>query len=318
MLEVSVIVPTRNRSAYLDMTLRSVLRQQHVDLEVIVIDEASTDDTPAVVARFDNSRVRVIQHTRPMGVTAARNEGAVAARGEWLSFLDDDDLWAPDKLVLQLRAAREARVDWAYSGAVVIGQHEQFLRAQYPLPAASVRQALLRYYAIPGGGSNIVVRRSTWDEVGPFDSRMSPTEDWDMCLRLAKHGAAACVDRPSVARRIHTTNSTLEIADVVRGAKLIETVHQTRLDWARLHRWMAHSCLRGGRRRAALGHLVRAALLHGDITGVASELSAILRQRIVRRAPRERPSDDPWRVAASHWIEELRGEAAVAAALDDR
>jgi glycosyltransferase involved in cell wall biosynthesis len=287
-------------------------------LEVIVIDEASTDDTPAVIAAFGDSRVRIIRNARPVRVAAARNQGAAEARGQWLSFLDDDDLWAPDKLVLQIRAAREANADWAYSGAVVIDDHERFVTAQYPVPTASVRAALLRYNAIPGGGSNILVRRSTWQQAGPFVSRMSPTEDWDMCHRLAKHGAAACVDRPSVARRIHTTNATLEIADVVRGAKLIETVHQTRLDWARLHRWMAHSCLRSGRRRAALGHFVRAALLHGDITGVASELSAILRQRIVRRAPRERPSDDPWRVAASHWIEELRCEAGIAAALDDR
>jgi GT2 family glycosyltransferase len=256
-----------------------------------------------------------------VGVAAARNRGAAEARAQWLSFLDDDDLWAPDKLVLQLRAAREANVDWAYSGAVVIDHDERFVRAEYPLPATSVRAALLRYYPIPGGGSNILVRTSTWQQVGPFQSRMSTTEDWDMCIRLAKHSAAACVDRPSVARRIHATNSTLDISEVIRGTKLLEAIHETRVDWGKLHRWMAHSCLRAGRPRAALGQFVRAAL-HGQSVAVASDVGAILRERIAARfpqaAPRDKPSDDPWRVAASQWIAELRSEAAPDAAPENR
>jgi glycosyltransferase involved in cell wall biosynthesis len=320
-MDVTVIVPTRNRSALLAMTLRSVLRQQHVDLEVVVVDEASTDDTQAVIAAFDDCRVRVIRHARPVGVSAARNRGAVEARAEWLSFLDDDDLWAPDKLVLQLRAARDANVDWAYSGAVVIDDHARFVRAEYPVPAASVRAALLRYYAIPGGGSNILVRRSRWEQVGPFNSRMSTTEDWDMCIRLAKHSAAACVYRPSVARRIHATNSTLDISEVVRGTKLLEATHETRVDWGKLHRWMAHSSLRAGKPRTALGQFVRAAL-HGQSVAVASDLGAILRERIAARFPqaarRDKPSDDPWRVAASQWIADLRSEAGIAAAPQNR
>jgi glycosyltransferase involved in cell wall biosynthesis len=316
-MDVTVIIPTRNRSALLSMTLRSVLRQQDVDLEVVVVDEASTDDTRAVIAAFGDPRVRVIRHARPVGVSAARNRGADEARAEWLSFVDDDDLWAPDKLALQLRAAREANVDWAYSGAVVIDHHERFVRADYPLPAVSVRGALLRYYAIPGGGSNILVRRARWEQAGPFNSRMSTTEDWDMCIRLAKGGAAACVYRPSVARRIHATNSTLDISEVVRGTKLLEAVHEIRVDWGRLHRWMAHSSLRGGRRRAALGQFAKAAL-HGQSVAVVSDLSAILRARVAARFPqaatRDRHPDDPWRVDASRWIAELRGEAACDAA----
>jgi hypothetical protein len=222
--------------------------------------------------------------------------------------------------VLQFRAAQEANVDWAYSGAVVIDQHDRFVRAQHPLRATSVRAALLHYYAIPGGGSNVLVRRSTWQQAGPFDARLRTTEDWDMCIRLAKRSAAACVDRPSIARRIHTTNSTLEIAEIFRGTKMIEAVHETRVDWGRVHRWMAHSCLRAGRRRAALSQFVRAAL-HGHSVAVASDLTAILRERIAARFPRaardHTHSDDPWRVATTLWIEELRGAAAIAAAREN-
>src|SRR4030095_8630203 len=115
-MNVSVVVPTRNRSTLLSMTLRSVLRQQQVELEVIVIDEASTDDTAAMLATLGDPRVRVIHHDRPLGVSAARNRGAAEAHGEWLAFVDDDDLWAPDKLARQIQAAETAGRDWAYGG----------------------------------------------------------------------------------------------------------------------------------------------------------------------------------------------------------
>ena len=119
-MDVSVIVPTRNRSALLATTLRTVVRQRDVDLEVIVVDDGSTDDTGGVVAALDDPRVLLIRCPPPGGVSAARNVGAAEAHGEWLAFLDDDDLWAPDKLACQLRAAREAGRDWVYGGAVVI------------------------------------------------------------------------------------------------------------------------------------------------------------------------------------------------------
>ena len=114
-MEVSVIVPTRNRSALLAMTLRSVLRQRDVDLEVIVVDDASTDDTPRVLAALTDTRVRVIRHAMPSGVAAARNHAAAETQADWLAFIDDDDLWAPEKLLCQLQAAQQLGRDWAYT-----------------------------------------------------------------------------------------------------------------------------------------------------------------------------------------------------------
>src|SRR5688572_15134473 len=98
MTSISVIVPTRNRSALLATTLRSVLWQRDVELEVIVVDDASTDDTTAVVSRLADPRVVMVRHSVSAGPSAARNRGASEARGEWLGFVDDDDVWAPDKL----------------------------------------------------------------------------------------------------------------------------------------------------------------------------------------------------------------------------
>src|SRR5918993_498800 len=120
MMSVSVVVPTRNRSRLLASTLRSVLVQRGVELEVIVVDEGSTDNTPEMLAALDDPRVRVLRHDVPRGLSAARNRGADEARGEWVAFVDDDDLWAPEKLVSQLDAARAMARDWAYTGSVTI------------------------------------------------------------------------------------------------------------------------------------------------------------------------------------------------------
>ena len=124
-MDVSVVVPTRNRSALLALTLRSVLTQRDVDVEVIVVDEASTDDTAAMLDAIADERIRVIRHGTPCGVASARNRGAADARGEWLAFVDDDDLWAPDKLVQQLETAEALGRDWVYTGCVAIGDRGQ-------------------------------------------------------------------------------------------------------------------------------------------------------------------------------------------------
>ena len=305
---VTVVVPTRNRSALLPMTLRSVLAQRDVDLEVIVVDGASTDDTPTVLAALADTRLRVVWQDAPDGVSSARNRGAAEARGEWLAFVDDDDLWAPDKLARQLHAAATAGRDWAYTGAVTITADGQIVEGRPPLPPERVVAALARYNAIPAGGSNVVVRRTAWQQAGQFDARLRSSEDWEMWIRLAKHGSPACVPHPLVAYRVHASNAGLDVFEVVRGAKLIEALHQMTLDWGLLHRWMAESCLRRGQRGAAVRHFMTAAT-RGQLRGAASDVAAILRRRIARHLhnvdDESGSSRDPWIAEAAQWLNEL-------------
>lgn len=306
-MDVSVVIPTRNRSAMLGMTVRSVLRQQDVSLEVIVVDEASSDDTPVVLAALDDDRIRMIRHTKPLGVATARNHGAAEANGEWLAFLDDDDLWAPDKLVQQLNAAREPYRDWVYAGSVNIIDF-QIVHGRPPLPPNEVVAALPKYDAVPGGGSNVIVRRTTWRRAGPFDARLRNTEDWEMWIRLSKLGSPAWVCHPLVARRLHRSNASLDTTEIVRGTRLIEQLHHTTADWARLHRWMAQSSLRAGNKRTALVEFAKAAV-RGDPIGVAADLTAVIQQRlagIVRRPARARtPTHDNWTSEAERWLREF-------------
>ena len=309
-MDVSVVIPTRNRSALLTKTLRSALRQQDVAHEVIVVDEASTDDTLALLAGVADGRVRVIHHAVPWGLSGARNHGADEARGEWLAFLDDDDLWAPDKLIQQLRAAREARRDWVYTGAVNI-DGRRIVHSRPPPPPEEVVATLPRWNAIPGGGSNVLVRRTAWLDAGPFDTRFRRGgEDWEMWIRLAKHGPPAWVRSPLIAKRVHSSNMFLDVGEIIRATKLIETLHATEADWGRMHRWLADRYLRSGRRRAALGQFARAAV-RGQLRDVAFDLGVIIRRRvgysIGSAANQSGFSDGAWTEAAAAWLGEFEG-----------
>src|SRR5690349_19085339 len=104
-LAASVVIPTRNRANLLALTLRSVLRQRDVDIEVVVVDDGDGPETAALVNAFEDARVRLIRNSEPRGECGARNCGVAAAQREWVAFCDDDDLWAPDKLSAQLVAA---------------------------------------------------------------------------------------------------------------------------------------------------------------------------------------------------------------------
>src|SRR5271156_960674 len=101
--KVSVIIPTYNRADKVGKTIESALAQTFTDLEVIVIDDGSSDDTGRVLSEVFGDRIRYFAQTN-QGASIARNNGIEAARGEWIAFLDSDDLWEKDKLELQLQA----------------------------------------------------------------------------------------------------------------------------------------------------------------------------------------------------------------------
>jgi glycosyltransferase involved in cell wall biosynthesis len=313
MTDVTVVVPTHNRSALLTLTLHSVLWQRHVDLEVIVVDDGSTDDTAQVLAALADPRIRRIHHPTPQGVSAARNRGIAEAGGDWVAFVDDDDLWAPDKLARQLQAARNTDRTWAYTGAVSVDGALQIVSGTPPPPPEQVAELLPRYNAVPGGGSNVVVRRDLLASVGPFDTRLYNTEDWEMWIRLAKDGPPAGVRSPLLAYRVHLGNASLNIPEILAGVALIERRHGTRADRGVIHHWLAESCLRTGRRKEALRHLATAAR-RGQAGAVARDVGAIARRRLRRHLLGRRPSSSPsrtpqWAAPAATWLAELDAQA---------
>ncbi len=302
---VSVIIPTRNRSAILAQTIGSVLRQRDIQCETVVVDEGSSDDTQAMVSRL--AGVRVIRHDVPQGLAAARNRGAAEARGEWLAFLDDDDLWAPDKLRLQLDAAKRAGCAWAYAGSVNF-EGCRIVHAEPPPDPAEVTEALPHMNVISGGGSNVIISRTAWNAAGPFDTAMRMAEDWEMWIRLARLGPPACVRQPLIAKRIHPSNMSLDTERFVSGALHIERKHQIRADWGRIYRWLAERHLRSGSRSKAAFYLAKAAVA-GEIDGVRADVFDIVRRRISRspggKSAPTAAASDPWRSSAIGWLREF-------------
>jgi glycosyltransferase involved in cell wall biosynthesis len=313
-MKVSVVIPTHDRRAWLELTLRSVLRQSDDDLEVIVVDDGSTDDTAETLAGLSDPRVRVIRHDTPRGVGASRNDGAARANGEWIAFVDDDDLWAPDKLARQLEAANAAGRAWVYAGSVQVDEHSRIVGGQPPPPPEAVARLITRSNVIPGGCSNVIVRRDEFERAGPFDLRLKNTEDWEMWIRLNEHGPPAWVPRPLVGYRVHGGQASLDVAAIFEGVSIIERRHGTRVDRGVIHRWIAEVCLRNGDRRGAVRNMAIAAV-HGQAINVADDAATILRRRLhLERASAdtERPHRE-WIEEARTWVDELR-----ASTVDDR
>ena len=255
-MEVSVVVPTRNRSALLAVTLRSALAQRDVELEVIIVDEGSTDDTPAVIASLGDSRIRVIRHERPQGVSVARNRGAAEAHGEWIAFLDDDDLWAPNKLALQVQAARQSGALWAYVGHVNINKHHEVTGGAPPLSPSALMIELPRHNVVPGGCSGVVVSRKGLAAAGMFDPQLQPLADWDLWLRLAQIGVPAWVRRPLVAYRVHGEQMSLDASRVEAEFRILSNRNRA-ANPAILYRYLAWWALRVKNHRRALQLFVR-------------------------------------------------------------
>jgi glycosyltransferase involved in cell wall biosynthesis len=315
--QVSVVIPTHNRQRLLAMTLRSVLWQRGVDLEAIVVDDGSTDDTADVVRSVADSRVRLLSHGSPRGVSSARNRGIEDARGEWIAFLDDDDLWAPDKLATQVRAATETRATWVYAGAVKIDGSQRIIGGTPP-PAPDVLIARLpRWNLVPGGCSGVIVARTALSLSGVFDPRLVNLADWDLWIRLGRTGPPARAGAPLVAYRLHGEQASLDDQLILREAELVEAKHRISLDWGALHHYLAHKCLLSGRRRDALKHFLRAAA-RGEARPAAVAVWSLLRARLPRRLRSSYRPPDPhgrWRDQASSWLAEL-GETPAAVAME--
>jgi glycosyltransferase involved in cell wall biosynthesis len=310
--EITVVVPTHNRKDLLHLTLRAVLRQRGVDLEVVVVDDGSDGDAIGGVAEFADPRVRLIRHSRPTGVSTARNHGADAATGEWLAFCDDDDLWAPDKLARQLAAAAEAGRKWSYGGAVRIDSALKVIGGTPPPLPEEVARRIPTWNLMPGGSSNVIVRADTFRRAGRWDPDLVNLADWDLWVRLAREGLPACVSAPLVGYRIHQGNASADTALILREAHIMDGRYGARLDYGELHYYLAWVCLRSGRRRPAVAHLARAAI-SGCVGEVAQTVAGLAIRRAAKRVPalrRPRPAPpSAWIAEAEAWIAPLSASA---------
>jgi glycosyltransferase involved in cell wall biosynthesis len=303
--DVSVIVPTSDRADRLGRTLRSVLLQREVDLELVVVDDGSTDGTGQLLSRIDDSRVRVMRNAAPLGESGARNRGIAESRGRWIAFLDDDDLWAPDKLSRQLDALATTGRVWAYAGDVLVDEDLHVLQGEPPPSPDVVAASLPRYNSVPAGASNVVVESRILSQVGPFDQGLRRTADWDMWLRLLQVGLPAWAPSPLVANCVHPGNMSRDMGLLFKELDVIAERHGIGVDRARHCRWAAWSALLDHRRGRAVAYYAKA-VSEGDLRSVGRLLLALLRPGVAVRGSRGlRPSavENPWIREARAWLE---------------
>jgi glycosyltransferase involved in cell wall biosynthesis len=202
---VSVVIPTYNAARYLTEAVVSVLSQSFRDIEVIVVDDGSTDDTAAVVSRFGPPVRYMRQQNR--GVAEARNRGIEQSRGRYVAFLDADDTWLPNKIDRQITSLVEAGDQRAcYSAYAICDARLQPLALQRSVRRGLTLEDLMLRGNVVGSGSVVVCDRSLFSIVGGFDLNLSQCADWDMWIRLATLTEFLYLDEPLVNYRQHSSN----------------------------------------------------------------------------------------------------------------
>jgi glycosyltransferase involved in cell wall biosynthesis len=202
---LSVVIATRNRSDRLAGAIDSALAQTDQDLEVVVVDDASEDDTPSVVERCTtkDKRVRGVRLRRAAGAAAARNRGLREAGGEFLAFLDDDDRWLPVKVETQLEFfathPAAAAVSCQYEIVSELGADAP---VRYAGPPSCTREDLL-WCNFVGGASVVMLRREAFELLPSFDSELVTCEDWDFHMQCAEPGPIAILPEVLCRYTVH-------------------------------------------------------------------------------------------------------------------
>jgi glycosyltransferase involved in cell wall biosynthesis len=231
---ISVIIPLYNRRAEIGRAIASALRQSHAPHEIVVVDDASRDDSAEAVAALGDQRIRLLRHERNRGASAARNTGIAAATGEWIALLDSDDEWEPEKLARQLamlKAAPDAPAG-GVTGYVIRDYRTGEERAFEPRPGDATLDALV--WGCPlGVGSTLLARRAVFAEIGAFDPDLPRLEDWEWLLRyLPAHRLDVIADPLTIVHKASDPSRAQVFASLAR----IRARHRD--DWYR-RSWIA-------------------------------------------------------------------------------
>jgi glycosyltransferase involved in cell wall biosynthesis len=226
--QVTAAIVTNNRARYLPRAIESILAQTYRDLDVVVVDDGSTDDTPAAVEPYLD-RIRYVRREH-QGKAASRNAAVELAEGELLAFCDSDDCWCPDRIERQLRVLEQRPEAGMVHGHIALIDGDS-----RPLPQLTAKHRVLlarahRHGATYAGyaadcrcfSSTILVRREVFDAVGLYDSRL-PIEDYDFYLRLVLEFPVEFMDdKPLAWYRVHegqTPNETLGAGQIQTAEK---------------------------------------------------------------------------------------------------
>jgi glycosyltransferase involved in cell wall biosynthesis len=228
---VTVVIPTYNYADFLREAVLSVLDQTFQDFEIIVVDGGSTDHTPSVIKEFPE-KVRYI-YQENQGTMVARNTGIAAARGEYIAFLDADDLWLPAKLEKQVALLRQhPEVGLVYSTIYQFESKSGAIVGEYPLANCRAGHVLRDLYLacfVPS--PTPLVRKEVLDDVGGFDERIRyGSEDWELWLRISAKYDLAYVPEPLAKYRYHGSHRSKD-SYLKREEQTLQIIQQAAEDY---------------------------------------------------------------------------------------
>jgi glycosyltransferase involved in cell wall biosynthesis len=209
---VSVIIPTHDRARFVGGAIETALAQTHTDLEVIVVNDGSTDDTAAVLDTYrdHDGRVRAVSRPVNRGIADGRNHAIDRATGEYVCVLDDDDRWHPEKVARQLDAFD--RLDDSYGIIYTGGVVKRGKRIINRYQPSSERQGDIYPEVLAGFDlqpySGHMIKRACFERVGRYDTDLGCAEDWDHAIRLAREYAFGAIADPLVERTFHDENAS--------------------------------------------------------------------------------------------------------------
>lgn len=202
---VSVILPTYNRANLLPRAIDSVLGQTYSDFELLIIDDASDDNTREVVQQYDDRRIRYIRKECNEGGGAARNRGIEASNGEYVAFLDSDDEWLPTKLKKQVDRVTQMGDEYSVVYClhyVAKDEYDALIEDAFPLHHGDVYEELLSGWC-PASTSLFLVQKSALEHVGVFDPNLPSFQDYDLWIRLAKEYSFSGIDERLAIKHRH-------------------------------------------------------------------------------------------------------------------
>ena len=234
LISISVVIPTYNSGALLKQTLDPALNQTLAPLEIIIVDDGSTDGTPDWIRANYGERVKLIAQCNG-GVAAARNVGWRAASGDWIAFLDHDDVWYEDKLERLARAATavDSNVGVVYSrwrevdeNGEPLADDAQLTRQKWWHGESGRVFGWLFGWRCPLVSMSVpIVKREWLEHVGGFDSRCVPCDDWDLWLRLSKRTHFAFVDNVTLDYRCYPAQQSRNETKALRAARRVLGKH---------------------------------------------------------------------------------------------
>lgn len=225
---VSIVIPSYNRAHLLGRAIRSVLNQTYKNFEVIVVDDASTDDTAEIVKTFKDDRIQYILHDANAGGAAARNTGIRASRGEYIAFQDSDDEWFPEKLEKQMTLFEQVSAE---TGVVYTGFWRVRNNHKTYIPPDGIKQKegdihreLLKRNFV--STQTVVVKKECLEQSGLFDERLPRLQDWELFIRLSKLYEFKFVAEPLVIAHFTPESISAKKDALIEAKKLILEKHR--------------------------------------------------------------------------------------------